>query len=825
MPNPLIQAIIQGAPVQVGLEGAPIRIEMKAPQGPAGAAGPNSVTSTTTTNFTAGNVLSSNGTTVTSLSRSGIDTRTSFPNTDVTNATTTGAADQLLRLNAGGNAVANAFIATEGVEAGEEGGDSGYLRIINTSGDAVTINNANASNAEVSLPTGSGTLALTSSADGSLSSTDITDFVTAVEAAAPNEVTSATTSDGTANLSLSNVTTATATVTGTLNASHIHGNIAGSVYAHVRAGEALTKGDPVYVSGSHGTGANLIPIVSKADASNAAKMPAIGIMDADLANNANGHMVINGTIIDLDTNAYNVNQELYVAVGGGLTSTPPSVRAQPVARVERKNINNGAIIVKVNGLSASDATANTLVRRTSDGSATFTDLNSTYLTSGYVGLKNGVGSNALQITSAGITADDSFAITLNADYSIISVSGEGSNLSFNSAGNFIQFSGDSSYLYMSGLGCAIYTIGGSSPIYTAGSDSIIETTGENSHIRTVSYTSNIESAGYLKLQSYLAGYPDAGTQGGKLSIGTEYGVSDWQVNFPPDGGILALRSDLPVIDPNLDAFLETPTADNLRLGVTNDTGTGNLVFSNGCTLQPSIETVAATLTGGTEFQSPPICMFDDFFGITVIGNYPWTSTATSGRGSLTQGNTGYRGRSMGVARLVTGTVQNDVRFYYMFMGQHQDVVGTVWRADFAIPSLTDVQIAIGGGISATVRYALLFDSSLDPTKWYIATDTTNTVVSGTYAAPASGNFETGTRYRMFLSQTSLTTAYLKLQSASWNSATWTTRIDTTITHPSYNNTNWGVCSPYMFVQTRSAAAVAKEIRCDWIAVNIPTIIR
>ena len=175
MPNPLIQAVIQGAPVQVGLEGAPIRIEMKAPQGPAGPAGPNSVTSTTTTNFTAGNVLSSNGTTVTSLSRSGIDTRTSFPNTDVTNATTTGAADQLLRLNAGGNAVVNILIATEGVEAGEEGGDSGYFRIINTSGDAVTINNANASNAEVSLPTGSGTLALTSSADGLLSSTDITD--------------------------------------------------------------------------------------------------------------------------------------------------------------------------------------------------------------------------------------------------------------------------------------------------------------------------------------------------------------------------------------------------------------------------------------------------------------------------------------------------------------------------------------------------------------------------------------------------------------------------------------------------------------------------
>jgi hypothetical protein len=194
-----------------------------------------------------------------------------------------------------------------------------------------------------------------------------------------NSVTSATTSDGTANLSLSNVTTATATVTGTLTAPHIHGNLAGSVYAHIRAGEALAKGDPVYVSSSHGSGANLIPIVSKADASNAAKMPAVGIMDAAVANNANGHMVIVGTITELNTTGLTVNAELYVAAGGGMTATPPTARAQPVARVERVNANNGAVIVKVNGLSASDATGNTLVRRTSGGDASFGKVNATQL--------------------------------------------------------------------------------------------------------------------------------------------------------------------------------------------------------------------------------------------------------------------------------------------------------------------------------------------------------------------------------------------------------------------------------------------------------------
>jgi hypothetical protein len=166
----------------------------------------------------------------------------------------------------------------------------------------------------------------------------------------------------------------TATVSGTLTANHIHGNLAGAVYAHVRAGEVLAKGDPVYISGSHGTGANLIAIVSKADAGDPLKMPAVGVMDAALAHNASGHMVIVGQVYDFNTAAYPINGELYVAEGGGLTATPPLYRAQPVARVERSNTNNGAIIIKVNGLSAYSNTGNTLVRRSASGDATFSAL-------------------------------------------------------------------------------------------------------------------------------------------------------------------------------------------------------------------------------------------------------------------------------------------------------------------------------------------------------------------------------------------------------------------------------------------------------------------
>ena len=51
-------------------------------------------------------------------------------------------------------------------------------------------------------------------------------------------------------------------------------------------GSALTKGDPVYISGSVGTSGRLE--VQLADAGNSAKMPAVGLLKQDLAINGEG---------------------------------------------------------------------------------------------------------------------------------------------------------------------------------------------------------------------------------------------------------------------------------------------------------------------------------------------------------------------------------------------------------------------------------------------------------------------------------------------------------------------------------------------------------
>lgn len=173
---------------------------------------------------------------------------------------------------------------------------------------------------------------------GTQLSNTISDFASAVASAAPNAVTSATTSDGTANLSIS-----TATVSGMLTAGHIHGNLAGTLYTHVRTGEAMSKGDPFYISGYH-VGSSQ-PIAMRADANDAAKMPAIGVMDADYAANTSGaNGIISGTLSSIDTDGYVVNSPIFVANGGGYSNDTGRI-PQQIGITERANANTGSVVI------------------------------------------------------------------------------------------------------------------------------------------------------------------------------------------------------------------------------------------------------------------------------------------------------------------------------------------------------------------------------------------------------------------------------------------------------------------------------------------------
>ena len=82
----------------------------------------------------------------------------------------------------------------------------------------------------------------------------------------------------------------------------------------------IGKGTPVYITGRTGDAVNIAP----ADASNPAKMPAIGLIDATLTAGSSGHVIIGGLCKLVDVGAATVGQTLYVASGGGFTTTKPT---------------------------------------------------------------------------------------------------------------------------------------------------------------------------------------------------------------------------------------------------------------------------------------------------------------------------------------------------------------------------------------------------------------------------------------------------------------------------------------------------------------------
>ena len=97
----------------------------------------------------------------------------------------------------------------------------------------------------------------------------------------------------------------------------------------IEANEAISKGDPLYiVSWNNGTST---AVVAKADASNPAKMPCVGLAQENLTTGATGEMMVVGLMDQINVNAIPssgpnplVNDVIYVASGGGLTSIKPT---------------------------------------------------------------------------------------------------------------------------------------------------------------------------------------------------------------------------------------------------------------------------------------------------------------------------------------------------------------------------------------------------------------------------------------------------------------------------------------------------------------------
>lgn len=145
---------------------------------------------------------------------------------------------------------------------------------------------------------------ITSGSDARLNSLNVTAHFTAsglIYPSADNGESSFIQTDGNGKLSLQYVNT---------------------MYETVYNAEATTivKGTPLYVSGSQGANSR----VFRADAGNPSKMPVIYVAADNIAAADTGRGAVLGLIAGVDTTGYPPGTEIYVAVGGGWTSTRPT---------------------------------------------------------------------------------------------------------------------------------------------------------------------------------------------------------------------------------------------------------------------------------------------------------------------------------------------------------------------------------------------------------------------------------------------------------------------------------------------------------------------
>ncbi len=114
---------------------------------------------------------------------------------------------------------------------------------------------------------------------------------------------------------------------------------------------SISKGTPVYITGT--VGATDTVEIAPADASNSAKMPAVGILDDTLAVNDFGYVITGGFMGNITTDPIDgvtpsSNDTVYVKSGGGLTLTKPtgSNLIQNIAKVGKvSGGSSGTLIV------------------------------------------------------------------------------------------------------------------------------------------------------------------------------------------------------------------------------------------------------------------------------------------------------------------------------------------------------------------------------------------------------------------------------------------------------------------------------------------------
>lgn len=137
-------------------------------------------------------------------------------------------------------------------------------------------------------------------------------------------------------------------IDGDITANYFFGDLNGPIVVECKnsTGSTIAAGTPVYVSGYYSN--NGKALISVAKANDSSKMPAIGLLETALSNDAEGHVHCFGLANHLDSSAFSVGQTVYVHATGGLTNTRPTgvnELVQNIGRVLRSDSSQGRILV------------------------------------------------------------------------------------------------------------------------------------------------------------------------------------------------------------------------------------------------------------------------------------------------------------------------------------------------------------------------------------------------------------------------------------------------------------------------------------------------
>jgi len=219
------------------------------------------------------------------------------------------------------------------------------------------------------------------------------------------------------------------------------------------SGGTITKGTPVYQTGN--VGATDVIEVAEADALiSTGYLPAIGLLETDLINNAFGHVVITGELLNITTSPIDgvvptTGDTIYLKSGGGLTLTKPTG--------EGNAIQNLGLVGKVSGGNAGSLTVASIMRQNDvpnlptgkiwigDGNTIVSDTVYVDEPNNRVGIGTTSPSTVLQVSSSGVNGVDISQSASNASQSgrlffTTNTASEGFAL-FNSNGTFQVNSG------------------------------------------------------------------------------------------------------------------------------------------------------------------------------------------------------------------------------------------------------------------------------------------------------------------------------------------------------------------------------------------------